>query len=106
MDIVDLARGEAFKAGLTPSEFWASTPFESREWCKRFARRQEEEYKRGSWVAWHIALYSRQKKLPELSAIMRRFDDQPAVAKPQTAAILFDKVRLLNAAFGGRETHG
>lgn len=103
---MDQARRDAFRAGLKPAEFWASTPYDTREWCRQHAERETSGYKLGTYIAWHCALYARQKRLPELATIMKRFDT-PAPVKPQSAAALLDKVRILNAAFGGKEIrHG
>lgn len=89
------ARRAAFKAGLAPSEFWASTPNETFEFCEHAIGAQ---YKHALFAAWHTALFTRQKKLPELNKVM----DVKRTVKKQDPDVLKQKVLALHAAFGGR----
>lgn len=90
---------------MKPAEFWSLTPYESAIWCRQATEREGTAYKIAVFGAWHSAVFARQKKVPNLEKIMRRFDRSEPV-KPQSAASLLAKVRALNAAFGGRDLSG
>lgn len=102
--MVGAARSEAFQAGLKPAEFLACTPFETYEWCKAQAQRECSAYKLALFEAWHTAVFQRQKKLPNLSKIMKRLD-QPTPIKC-TPDELARKARQITLAMGGTVKHG
>jgi hypothetical protein len=51
-------------------------------------------------LAWHIALFERQKKLPALDTILQ---DEQKEHRKQTVDEMIAVVKLLNAAYGGIE---
>lgn len=62
--------------------------------------RQKRDHNSNAWLAWHVAALSRMetKKFPKLDALMYR---EPA--KPQTPDQIESTLRMLNAAFGGKD---
>jgi hypothetical protein len=53
-------------------------------------------------LAWHIALFERQKKLPALNTILQIEQKEK---RKQTVEEMISVVKLLNAAYGGIEVH-
>jgi len=62
-----------------------------------------ERYKLALWSAWHVAMFTRQKRIPDLKPMLDRFD-KPAAPKRQSPQSLKAMVEALNAAFGGKDT--
>jgi len=52
-------------------------------------------------MAWHTALFERQKKLPALNTVL--IDEQQKEHRKQTVDEMIAVVKLLNAAYGGEE---
>lgn len=53
------------------------------------------------YMAWHTALFERQKKLPALNTVL--IDEQQKEHRKQTVDEMIAVVKLLNAAYGGEE---
>ena len=86
---------------LLPREFWALTPAEFAAMAAGYARTQRRRTNELVYLAWHVAAFSRQPKLPELSSLMQTEDDSRK--KDQTPDEMLTMVRMLNAAMGGVE---
>jgi len=71
--------------------------------CRAATDNETAKYKRAMFSAWHSAAFSRQKKMPDLSKVMRRFDADPP--KAPSPDLLMQKMMLLKSAFGERK-HG
>jgi hypothetical protein len=87
--------------GLLPREFWALTYAEFAAMAAGYARAQRRRTNELVYLAWHVAVLSRQPKLPELSSLMQTEDDSRK--KDQTPDEMLTMVRMLNAAMGGTE---
>ncbi|WP_395674700.1 hypothetical protein [Inquilinus sp.] len=65
-------------------------------------RRDEMEWRRALFGAWHAAQFARAKKIPGLDKLMRRIGKlKPAPRK--TPEQLLRIAEMLNAAFGGAD---
>jgi hypothetical protein len=84
---------------MRPCDFWALTVAEFNEIAALYADTKKEHVKELLYQAWHIAAFTRQEKMPELSEVLKSLDkteDKPVD--------MVDKCRALNAMFGGKET--
>lgn len=60
--------------------------------------RARDVYRAGLWTAWHAAAFARQKRMPDLARLVRRFDGrQPAEQSPDE---MLEQVKLLAASWG------
>lgn len=71
-------------------------------WCEQAAEREKAQYKIAVFGAWHGALYARQKRLPELGKIMRRFHSTSPIDPPSPKTLLA-KARAITRILGGRD---
>lgn len=85
---------------LKPDEFWKLTYAEFDAMCKAKKRINKHRANELLSLAWHVALFERQKKLPALNTILQ--DEQKEHHK-QTVEEMISVVKLLNAAYGGVE---
>lgn len=76
-------------AGVHPLEFWDLTFREVFNVLQAAARRRREERMLAVFHAWHGAAFDRQKRLPDLTGILRKMEP-PRVMSPreQRASIL------------------
>jgi len=65
-------------------------------------RRNEMEWRRALYGAWHAAHFARQKKIPDLDRLMRKIGKLPPAPK-KTPEQLLRIAEMLNAAFGGAD---
>jgi hypothetical protein len=56
--------------GLSPSQFWDTTPRELALYARARAHRAEEDLRRQLFLAWHIAALIRIDKLPPLDELL------------------------------------
>ena len=91
----------AAESGLKPWEALDLTPRELALWLKGRAQAKTDHWRMTMWGAWHIAAYSRAKKLPKLEPILRRMGG--AKRKRQTVEQQVALAEMLNAAFGGKD---
>ena len=92
---------------MTPAAFWHLTPHECKIYCEQRVDAELAAYRRALWAAWHVAAFSRQKRLPNLARIMRKLDQRgPERQSPKKILMM---VEMINSAFGGkdlRKQHG
>ena len=69
-DFVRQSQRNAFRFGMSPSEFWSLTPYELTVFIEERAEARQAEYREAMSIAWHTALFQRSKKLPDLRALM------------------------------------
>ena len=97
---------DAFKdaclAGIQPLDFWTLTPFQTRLWCQQYTERERAAYKLATFTAWHTAVFSRQKKIPDLIKVLNGFDRKKDVKRKSPGALLA-LVRQINVQLGGKE---
>ena len=86
---------------MTPVEFWGLTPYECQLFCEQRVEAETASYRRALWAAWHVAAFSRQKRLPNLSRIMRKLDDR--APEKDTPEKLLTAIEMINVAFGGKD---
>ena len=86
---------------MKPVEFWGLTPYECRIYCEQRADTEVEGYRRALWAAWHVAAFSRQKRMPNLARVMRRLDKR--APEKNTPEQLLSMVQMINVAFGGKD---
>ncbi len=58
-------------------------------------------YRRDLWAAWHVAAFTRQKRLPNLARIMRKLDDRAPEKKSPEQLLM--AIEMINVAFGGKD---
>lgn len=76
-------------AGVHPTEFWALTFREVFNVLDAAARRRREERMLAVFTSWHAAAFSRQKRLPDLAAILRKMEPPRVMsAREQRASIM------------------
>lgn len=61
---------EALKCGVSVHAFWEMTPRETMAVIRAAAWQLEQEQRGRAWLAWHIAVLSRAKKVPPLQALL------------------------------------
>jgi hypothetical protein len=66
-----------------------------------YKRRERHRINELLYMAWHTALFERQKKLPALNTVL--LDEQQKEHRKQTVDEMIAVVKLLNAAYGGIE---
>ncbi len=93
------AQKAAYRYGLTPEQFWTLTPHETYCWIEGRVEADKSGHRENAWLAWHIACFSRQKRLPSLRSIMDKLDAK----KQQTSADMLKAAEYITAAFGGRD---
>lgn len=86
---------------MSLSEFWALTPYQTRLYVQAHGQRQQLEYRRALWAAWHIEAFQRIKQLPKLDDLLSRFAGKPVTRK--SGQEILDAVRAMNAAAGGKD---
>lgn len=86
--------------GLKPDEFWKLTYNEFIEMLIGHRKRERHEINKLLYTAWHMAVFSRQKKIPELKTILID-EEQQERPKEQTPEQMLAIVRIWNAAYGG-----
>ena len=64
--------GLALSAGLSVFDFWDLTPREVRLVLKNFEEKQRSHYEDLTWLAWHVAVFERQKTIPPLKQLLSR----------------------------------
>lgn len=62
------------EAGLDPDTFWQLTPWQTRVMCRAGQNRMLT-------LAWHVAAFERQKKLPKLESLLVRQKTKPGKAQ-------------------------
>jgi hypothetical protein len=70
-------------------------------WVAGHNERERDRYRLSLWQSWHIALFTRQKRLSNLEHVLRRFDKRKP--KRQSVAEMRNIVIAMNAAFGGTD---
>jgi len=91
--------------GLFPDTFWLLTYAEFLTMLEGFRKKERRHNNELLYLAWHVAAFERQKKLPPLSSVLA---DEDATGEPGEGRVMSDeemmaKCRILNAAFGGTE---
>lgn len=61
---------EALKCGVSVRDFWEMTPRETAAVIRAGAWQMEQEQRGRAWLAWHVAVLSRAKKVPPLQALI------------------------------------
>lgn len=86
---------------LMPDAFWNLTFSEFCAMVSGYQRKQTKHTNELLYVAWHVAAFSRQDRLPGLKSLMQSVDSTTSPHKEQTTDEMLSMCRLLNAAFGG-----
>lgn len=84
---------------MKPSEFWALTYAEFVEMLNGYIRGNTRRNNDLLYLAWHVALFNRQKTLPSLNSIL--IEDMDS-RHEQTDEEMLSMVKILNAALGGK----
>ena len=69
---------------------------------KGYQKTQRENVNKMLYLAWHIAVFERAQKLPDLKSILQDVNNEPQSRKEQTDEEIMEMCKLLNAAFGGK----
>jgi hypothetical protein len=56
---------------MRPADFWAWTPFELGLHFEGYVEEKAEQRKTLIYLAWHIEAFSRQKRLPSLTKLLK-----------------------------------
>ena len=84
---------------MSPKEFWLLTFAEFVIIFKEYARTEKRKVNELLFLAWHTALFERQKKLPSLKSIYITEEER----EPQSTEEMIAMCRMFNAALGGKE---
>jgi hypothetical protein len=84
--------------GLDPESFWRITPREMVARLEGAQRRLTAEHDGRVWLAWHVAAFSRQEKLPDLDTLLSRSKQKAAPQSPAEQTVMLDALFL---AWGG-----
>lgn len=55
---------------MTVEQFWAMTPRETMMVIEAAGWRMDQEQRGRAWLAWHVAVLSRAKKIPSLNQLL------------------------------------
>lgn len=93
----------ACRDGMSPADFWRTTPREFREFVKGVAERDKAEQALAMSSAWHMAVWSKWSKRPppDLSRILARIGQRKR--REQTPEQALRIATVLNAQMGGRD---
>jgi hypothetical protein len=83
--------------GIRPAEYNDMTPYELNLCISDFNEKRKQEYEEKVALVWLGESLHRRKKLPTLSQLL----EQKEPKKQMTADEMYEKVKMLNAAFGG-----
>lgn len=78
------------ETGLSPEEFWRSTP-------RTILAALRGYYRRRGWLAWHVAALGRMKTLPSLNDLTGEGGAARAAAQQQSAAQMLHNFKLWKA---------
>ncbi len=96
------AQKAAYRFGMTPDQFWTLTPDETYCWIESRFEAEGSRHKENAWLAWHIACFSRQKRLPSLQSVMGKLDKKHPKAR-QTPEEMLKVAEAINLALGGTD---
>jgi hypothetical protein len=82
---------EALKCGVSVQAFWGMTPRETAAVIEAAAWRFDQEQRGRAWLAWHVAVLSRMKKIPPL---------QKLLANPKAKALSGEELEKRRQEFG------
>ena len=98
LDQIARAYTAAFRAGVSPVDFWGLTPFQTQLLIEAHGERLKDEFESLIAAGWHTAVFSRAKTIPPLRSLFRREpdptqindgdDDDQIAAKQMMAAML------------------
>ncbi len=70
---------------MLPPAWWELTPYEQRIVHEGAARKRTDDYELALYIAWHVAAFSRAKRLPDWSELRARLRGDSKKAEPMTA---------------------
>lgn len=59
------------RAGLTVDQFWSMTPKETHLYLEAATWKEKQKQRSRAWLAWHIAAFTRAKKMPAYAAVVK-----------------------------------
>ncbi len=73
---------------MLPPEWWDLTPYEQGIVHEGAAKKRTDDFELGAYIAWHVAAFSRAKKLPSWSEVRMsiRGETKKAGVGPMSAA--------------------
>jgi len=87
---------------LKPHEFWALTYAEFSDMVDGYNRKEKRRREELLFTAWHTALYTRLKELPELSEVLREKEKTLEIKKEPDHAAMMAKAKALTELWGGK----
>lgn len=84
---------------MKPEEFWASSLREFDYLIQADTKKKQYEAQMYMWHAWNTALFSRQKKLPNLKKVLADLRQTPK--KPKTPEALYEMAKAITERLGG-----
>ena len=69
MEQIAKVYGTAFRAGISPADFWTLTPFQTGLLVEANAEAMHDEFDRLIAAGWHTAVFSRAKTIPPLKTL-------------------------------------
>jgi hypothetical protein len=88
---------------LKPHEFWALTYAEFSDMVDGFNRNKKRRRDELLFTAWHTALYTRLKELPEFNTILNVEEKTPEVTtKEPNHNAMMAMAKALNEKWGGK----
>ncbi len=81
--------------GVLPPQWWALTLNEQRIVYEGIAKKRTDDYELALYLAWHVAAFSRAKKIPDWSEVRKGLRGDTKQVAPMTAA----DVRAVMSAF-------
>lgn len=100
-DVVVQAQTAAYRYGLKPGEFWSLTPHETYIWIGAQVERDEDAYRLAAWTAWHVAAFSRYKRLNQKSDL-KAFDRKKKKTAGQSMDQMKKQARANTIMLGGK----
>ena len=93
--------------GIRPAEFWELTYSEFITMFHGYVRAQRRRANEMLYTAWHTAMFTRAKEMPELKSVLIEEDAATTASRgglrEQTPEEQLMTLRVLNAALGGAE---
>jgi len=103
-DLITNAQNRCYYFGMKPAEFWSLTPYETTQWFKAQAERNNDLYKlewnQTVFASWHTAAFQRSKHMPKYETMLKMIGIE--VAKKQSPKEMLQIAEQLTLAMGGK----
>jgi hypothetical protein len=93
----------AFRAGISPADFWSLTPFQTGLMVEANAEAMQDEFDKLIAAGWHTAVFSRAKTIPPLKTLFPPKHDPTRISDDDNPDQIAAK-RMIAAMMGATKT--